>query len=62
MPRIVLAAWFVSVALMPRTLARWLIALRFVVADRPAWFEQLLTNVMKLDWRHMRKKERAVVP
>jgi glycosyltransferase involved in cell wall biosynthesis len=47
-PRIVLATWFVSVAITPRTLARWLIALRFIVTGRPAWFERLLTKAMRL--------------
>jgi glycosyltransferase involved in cell wall biosynthesis len=62
MPRIVLAAWFVCVAVTPRTLAGWLIALRFIVTGRPAWFERLLTNAMKLGSRHKWPKERAVVP
>jgi glycosyltransferase involved in cell wall biosynthesis len=62
LPRSVLAAWFVSVAITPRSFARWLIALRFVVTGRPAWFERLLTKVMKLDLRRKRPKERTVVP
>jgi glycosyltransferase involved in cell wall biosynthesis len=48
MPRIVLAGWFFSVAVTPRTLAKRLIELRFIVTGRPAWFERLLTKVMKL--------------
>ena len=47
LPRIVLATWFVSVAVSPRTLAKRLIALRFIVADRPAWCERLLTLFTK---------------
>jgi len=62
LPRVVLAAWFASVAVAPRPLAAWLIALRFVAVGRPAWFERLLTNVMALASRHKRPKERAVVP
>lgn len=51
LPRIVLASWFVSVAVAPRTVAKHLIALRFIVTGRPAWFERLLTKVMKLGSR-----------
>jgi glycosyltransferase involved in cell wall biosynthesis len=40
--RIVRAAWFVIVAISPRTVARRLIALRFIIAERPAWLEPLL--------------------
>jgi len=40
--RIIRGAWFVSVAISPRTVARRLIVLRFVSYDRPAWFEPLL--------------------
>ena len=39
--RIVRAIWFVCVAIAPRATARWLIALRFIVTQRPAWFERL---------------------
>jgi glycosyltransferase involved in cell wall biosynthesis len=39
--RIVCAIWFVSVAIAPRAAARRLIALRFTVTERPAWFERL---------------------
>jgi glycosyltransferase involved in cell wall biosynthesis len=41
--RIVRALWFISVAATPRSLARRLIALRFVVTERPPWLERLLT-------------------
>jgi glycosyltransferase involved in cell wall biosynthesis len=36
--RIFRAAWFTAVALTPRPVARQLIALRFMPAQRPAWF------------------------
>jgi glycosyltransferase involved in cell wall biosynthesis len=52
--RVVRALWFVSVALSPRPLASWLIALRFLVAQRPRWFELLfakLTKVKTSAWR-----------
>ena len=61
MPRLILAAWFVGVAVTPRAFAVRLIALRFVAGRRPAWFERLLTNVMKLAARQKRPKERPVV-
>jgi hypothetical protein len=44
--RIMRAAWFAGVAITPRTVARRLIALRFVVTERPSWFEQVLTSVL----------------
>jgi hypothetical protein len=45
--------WFVSVALSPRPLARRLIALRFLVGQRPRWFALLakLTKVKISPWR-----------
>jgi len=52
--RIVRTLWFVSVALSPRPLASWLIGLRFLVAQRPRWFELLfakLTKVKTSAWR-----------
>jgi Glycosyl transferase family 2 len=61
LPRIVLAAWFAIVAATPRTLAKRLIALRFIVTGRPAWLERLLTNVMKLGLRRKRPEERPIV-
>jgi glycosyltransferase involved in cell wall biosynthesis len=51
--RIVRTLWFVGVALSPRRLATWLIALRFLVAQRPRWFELLfakLTRVKTSAW------------
>ncbi|MBV8359861.1 MAG: hypothetical protein JO189_18280, partial [Deltaproteobacteria bacterium] len=48
------ALWFVGVALSPRPLATWLIALRFVVTQRPRWFVRLfarLRNVRPASWR-----------
>jgi glycosyltransferase involved in cell wall biosynthesis len=61
LPRIVLAGWFVSVAVTPRTLAKRLIALRFSVTGRPAWFERLLTKLMKLGSRRKRPRTRPSV-
>jgi glycosyltransferase involved in cell wall biosynthesis len=52
--RVVQALWFVSVALSPRPLASWLIALRFLVAQRPHWFELLFAKLTKVNtsaWR-----------
>jgi hypothetical protein len=50
--RIIRAAWFVSVAISPRVFARRLIALRFVITERPAWFERILTTVANIaSWR-----------
>jgi glycosyltransferase involved in cell wall biosynthesis len=40
--RILRMAWFASVALSPQSLARQLIGLRFLVAQRPAWIERVL--------------------
>jgi glycosyltransferase involved in cell wall biosynthesis len=42
--RILHAAWLVSVAISPRFVAKRLIALRFVISERPAWFERILTK------------------
>jgi hypothetical protein len=39
--RIIRAGWLISVALSTRPVARRLIALRFIVSDRPAWFQCL---------------------
>jgi hypothetical protein len=39
--RILCAGWLISVALSPRPVAERLIALRFVVGERPAWFKRL---------------------
>jgi glycosyltransferase involved in cell wall biosynthesis len=60
-PRLVLAAWFTGVAVTPRALAVWLITLRFVAGGRPAWFERLLTSVMKPASKHKTPKERPIV-
>jgi hypothetical protein len=42
--RLVLAAWFVAVAVAPRSVATWLIALRFIPIQRPSWFERLVSR------------------
>jgi glycosyltransferase involved in cell wall biosynthesis len=43
--RLVLTTWFVGVAVTPRTMAARLIALRFIAAQRPKWFERLFTKL-----------------
>jgi glycosyltransferase involved in cell wall biosynthesis len=42
--RILQTLWFVSVALSPRRLSIWLIALRFIVAQRPQWFARMFNR------------------
>ena len=37
--RMIRAAWFVSVAISERVFARRLIALRFVITERPEWVQ-----------------------
>ncbi len=50
--RILRGAWLVIVAISPRTVARRLIALRFVIAKRPAWLEPLLRMIVNISsWR-----------
>jgi glycosyltransferase involved in cell wall biosynthesis len=50
--RAIRAAWFVSVAVSPRIVAKRLIVLRFVIAERPAWFDRFLTTVANITgWR-----------
>jgi glycosyltransferase involved in cell wall biosynthesis len=50
--RMVRVAWFVTVAVSPRAVARRLIAVRFVIAKRPAWFEPTLTILVNITgWR-----------
>lgn len=46
--RVISAAWSLGVAVTPRALARRLIALRFAINERPAWFNRLLMVVAKL--------------
>jgi hypothetical protein len=46
--RVLRIMWFVSVAAAPRTLARRLIAVRFVGSQRPVWVERLLTKLFKV--------------
>jgi hypothetical protein len=41
--RLVRMLWFISVAMTPRPFARYLIAVRFVSSERPAWLERILT-------------------
>jgi glycosyltransferase involved in cell wall biosynthesis len=50
--RIVWASWFISVAISPRGFARRLIALRFVMTERPVWLQRFLTIVANITaWR-----------
>jgi glycosyltransferase involved in cell wall biosynthesis len=50
--RIIRGAWFVAVAISPRTVARRMIALRFIITERPAWFERLLSIIANVRrWR-----------
>jgi glycosyltransferase involved in cell wall biosynthesis len=46
--RVIRALWFVSVAVSPQIIAKRLIALRFVISERPAWFERCLTAVANI--------------
>jgi glycosyltransferase involved in cell wall biosynthesis len=48
MVRIIRGIWFVSVALSPKLLARWLIALRFQVAQRPRWFALIFASLRRV--------------
>jgi glycosyltransferase involved in cell wall biosynthesis len=57
--RLILAAWFTGVAIAPRGLARRLIALRFVAARRPAWFERLF---LKPKIRRDQPREQPISP
>jgi glycosyltransferase involved in cell wall biosynthesis len=40
--RLVHALWFIGVATTPRQVARYLIAVRFVITQRPAWLERVI--------------------
>jgi hypothetical protein len=51
--RIIRAVWLISVALSAQPVARRLIALRFVVDQRPAWFSRLLANANLSGWRSL---------
>ena len=56
--RMVRVAWFVSVAVSPRAVARRLIAVRFVIAKRPAWFEPVLTAIVNITgWRASSRRQ-----
>ena len=48
MVRVARVLWFVGVALSPRRLARSLIVVRFVVAQRPRWFTLLFAKLRKV--------------
>ena len=50
--RIIRAAWFIIVAVSPRTVARRLIALKLIISKRPAWLEPLLSIIVNISsWR-----------
>ena len=54
MVRVAKVLWFVGVALTPRPIASWLIAVRFVVAQRPRWLALLFAKLRKVKtsaWR-----------
>jgi hypothetical protein len=53
--RILRIAWFVSVVVLPRPLARRLIKLRFVSSQRPTWFEPILVKVLGTT-KHLRTR------
>jgi glycosyltransferase involved in cell wall biosynthesis len=60
--RVISAAWFISVAVTPRALARRLIALRFAINERPAWFNRLLMVLAKLTtWRRLSAGSRCEI-
>jgi len=44
--RIIRAGWLISVAVSPRSVARRLIALRFIPGEGPAWFERVLITIV----------------
>ncbi len=44
--RIFRIVWFMSIAVAPRPVARWLIEFRFVPSRRPAWFEPVLMKAL----------------
>jgi glycosyltransferase involved in cell wall biosynthesis len=48
---IIRGAWFVIVAVSPRPVASRLIALRFIITERPKWFEPFLSIVAKISIR-----------
>jgi glycosyltransferase involved in cell wall biosynthesis len=49
--RVARGAWFVIVAISPRIIARRLIALRFIITERPAWFERFLGIIANISGR-----------
>jgi hypothetical protein len=56
--RIIRAAWLLSVAVSPRAFARRLIGLRFLVLERPAWFERVLNTIVAINgWRGSSRRE-----
>ena len=50
--RVIRAAWFVIVAAAPRAFAKRLLAFRYVVTERPRWFEGFLRSVINVTARH----------
>ena len=58
--RIISATWFFAVAVSPRVFARQLIALRFVITERPMWFKRFLTVWAKITtWRGLARTRSA---
>jgi glycosyltransferase involved in cell wall biosynthesis len=57
--RIMRGAWFLSVAVSPRPLARRLIILRYMVMERPAWFEPVLGTVANITGRRGSSRSEA---
>ena len=53
--RMIRAVWFLIVAFSPRAVARCVIALRFIVTERPAWFERALAIMNIIPWRGWRR-------
>ena len=58
--RIISATWFLSVAVSPRVFARRLIALRFVITERPVWFKRILSAWANITaWRSLARTRSA---
>jgi hypothetical protein len=55
--RIIHALWLISVAISAQPVVRRLIALRFVVDKRPAWFSRLLANENPTGWRSLSHRQ-----
>jgi glycosyltransferase involved in cell wall biosynthesis len=60
--RITRAAWFLVVAVTPRAVAEQVIALRFIVTQRPPWLERVLCLVNITGWRSSTSSARRTNP